>query len=66
MIPRRILEISGSFDPSFFLYFEETDLAHRVRKAGLILRMCLRPGHTSGRDQLQISFERHYILIMEK
>ncbi len=34
MIPRRVLDIIGFLDPTFFLYFEETDLAYRTKKAG--------------------------------
>lgn len=61
MIPRRILEISGSFDPSFFLYFEETDLAHRVRKAGYNIKNVpqARIIHLEG-TSFRSGFERHY------
>ena len=34
MVRRRVLEQVGLFDESFFLYFEETDLCRRVRRAG--------------------------------
>lgn len=34
MIPRRVLDNIGFFDPTFFLYFEETDLAYRAKRAG--------------------------------
>ena len=34
MVRRRVLEEVGLFDESFFLYFEETDLCRRVRRAG--------------------------------
>ena len=61
MIPRRILEITGSFDPSFFLYFEETDLAHRVRKAGYNIKNVpqARIIHLEG-TSFRSGFERHY------
>jgi GT2 family glycosyltransferase len=34
MIPRRILETEDSFDPDYFVYFEETDLAYRIHRRG--------------------------------
>ena len=34
MIRRQAFEDVGGFDDSFFLYFEETDLCHRLRTAG--------------------------------
>lgn len=34
MIRRSVLDQIGLFDERFFLYFEETDLCHRARKAG--------------------------------
>lgn len=33
-IRRSVVERCGSFDPDFFLYFEETELCYRIRKAG--------------------------------
>lgn len=33
-IRRSALEQCGAFDPDFFLYFEETELCYRIRKAG--------------------------------
>jgi GT2 family glycosyltransferase len=35
MIPRRILDQIGGFDPRFFMYYEETELCRRIRNAGL-------------------------------
>jgi len=35
MMPRAVLERVGAMDARYFLYFEETDLMARVRKAGL-------------------------------
>jgi GT2 family glycosyltransferase len=34
MVRRRMLAEIGVFDPRFFLYFEETDLCYRARRAG--------------------------------
>lgn len=34
MIKKEILDECGSFDPTFFLYNEETDLAYRIHSAG--------------------------------
>ena len=33
---KSVLHNIGSFDPDFFLYFEETELCYRIRKAGLM------------------------------
>lgn len=33
-IRKRVLEITGGFDTDFFLYFEETELSKRIRRAG--------------------------------
>lgn len=38
MIPRRVLDDVGAFDPDFFMYCEETDLCYRIHKAGYKLR----------------------------
>lgn len=35
VLPRQVLQEIGGFDANFFLYFEEFDLAQRVRKLGL-------------------------------
>lgn len=34
MIKKSILEECGSFDPDFFMYYEETELCYRISKAG--------------------------------
>jgi len=34
MVPRKLLEKVGAFDPDFFMYYEETELCWRIRKAG--------------------------------
>jgi GT2 family glycosyltransferase len=33
-VPRSVIEEVGAFDPGFFLYFEETELQHRMARAG--------------------------------
>lgn len=38
MIPKRVIEEVGVFDPDFFMYFEEAELCNRIRKAGLKVR----------------------------
>lgn len=34
MISKQVFDIVKGFDPDFFMYFEETELTHRVRKMG--------------------------------
>lgn len=34
LVPRRVLERVGGFDPQIFLFFEDTDLCYRIRAAG--------------------------------
>jgi hypothetical protein len=38
MIPRRVIIETNGFDPSFFLYFEDTDLAFSIRNKGYKVR----------------------------
>jgi GT2 family glycosyltransferase len=34
IVPKKILEITGTFDESFFMYGEDIDLSYRIQKAG--------------------------------
>jgi GT2 family glycosyltransferase len=34
MIPKKVLDITGSFDETFFMYGEDVDLSYRIQKAG--------------------------------
>ena len=34
MISQKCLSVAGSFDPDFFLYYEETELSLRIKKSG--------------------------------
>lgn len=40
LMPRSTLEEVGLFDEHFFMYFEDTDLSFRIRKAGKRLTVC--------------------------
>lgn len=40
LIPSNVLKEIGLFDQSYFLYWEDTDLSMRMRKAGYILYFC--------------------------
>ena len=34
MVPYRVLKLTGSFSPKFFMYYEETDLQYRMQQKG--------------------------------
>jgi GT2 family glycosyltransferase len=38
LVPRHVLDEVGAFDPKLFLYYEETDLCYRIRRAGYVIR----------------------------
>ncbi len=38
MVPRAVLNHVGPFDPNIFLYYEETDLCYRIKRAGYTIR----------------------------
>lgn len=38
LIPSHVLAQVGGFDPHIFLYFEDTDLCYRIRRAGYVVR----------------------------
>ena len=40
MIRREVLEKVGLFDPRFFLFWEESDLCFRARRAGFLVKTC--------------------------
>jgi hypothetical protein len=39
-VRREVFEAVGSFEPNFFLFWEESDLCFRARKAGFEVRLC--------------------------
>jgi GT2 family glycosyltransferase len=50
LIPRRVYETVGGFDPNFFMYHEDIDLSWRVRSAGFSVRLA--PGALFGHSVL--------------
>lgn len=50
LIPRKIYERVGGFDPNFFMYLEDIDLSWRVRSAGFAVRLA--PGALFGHSVL--------------
>jgi hypothetical protein len=75
VIRRAVLQSIGLFDETFFLYYEETDLCHRARKAGFKIAFVREAsvahivGATTGVRDLQrrtpkyiLDSRRHYFL----
>lgn len=52
LVRRRAYEVTGGYDPNFFLYYEETDWCARVRRAGfrLVYVPTARVWHKHGRS----------------
>lgn len=50
LIPRKIYEAVGGFDPNFFMYLEDIDLSWRARSAGFSVRLA--PGALFGHSVL--------------
>ncbi len=50
LIPRKIYEAVGGFDPNFFMYHEDIDLSWRARSAGFTVRLA--PGALFGHSVL--------------
>ena len=50
LIPRRLHEAVGGFDPNFFMYYEDIDLSWRARAAGFPVRLA--PGALFGHSVL--------------
>jgi GT2 family glycosyltransferase len=62
---RNVFQALGGFDPKFFLYFEETDLCLRARRAGYRIEWLphLQVLHAAGHSQAPLSqYQRHYNL----
>jgi len=38
LLAKSVLEATGGFDPSFFVYYEEADLCYRAREHGFLIR----------------------------
>ena len=58
---KSVLEHTGAFDPDFFLYFEETELSYRIKKAGFksYLLPLARIVHLEGASQTnQLNFDK--------
>jgi len=68
-IRRSILERTGVFDPEFFLYFEETELAFRMSKAGyqsILIPEIKIIHHESGSDELHGEYYLQKALVYAK
>lgn len=60
-IRKSVLDQTGAFDPDFFLYFEETELSYRIKKAGFksFLLPLARIVHLEGASQTnQLNFDK--------
>lgn len=56
VVPRRVLDSVGGFDPRFFMFLEETDLCYRIRQRGLELYYLPAPAiiHLGGQSTSQV------------
>lgn len=73
-MPRRVFLASGGFDPDFFLYFEETELQHRLARLGFrrvilpgvqLMHLCGTPDHKVTSRKIEL-FESSRVLFHEK
>lgn len=65
-VPRRYWDVSGGFDPDFFLYYEETEWQFRLKKLGLKRVLLPAPTllHHVGTNDHKVSLDK--IRIFEK
>lgn len=65
-VPRRYWDVTGGFDPDFFLYYEETEWQYRMKKLGLKRVLLPSPSllHHVGTSDHKVSL--HKIKIFEK
>lgn len=56
LIPRKIYEAVGGFDPNIFMYLEDVDLSWRARSAGFPVRVA--PGALFGHSVLERGLDR--------
>ena len=72
LLTRRALEVSGGFDPDFFVYYEEADLCQRVRANGMVIvsvptaRMWHKIGQTSHTAWVARQWGRSKMLFFRK
>lgn len=63
MIPRRVLNETNAFSPSFFMYYEETELCRRIKKTGY--RIVSVPGaeiiHLEGKSTKNIERKANFV-----
>ena len=74
LVKRKVLEKTGGFSPDFFMYFEETELCRRIRKAGyrVVSVPDARIVHLEGKaphvtaSQMQHFFEGQYVFFSKR
>jgi hypothetical protein len=72
LLTKPVLEMSGGFDPDFFVYYEEADLCQRVREAGFEIisvpaaRMWHKVGQSSRSKWVAYQWGRSKMLFFRK
>lgn len=73
-VPRRYWDVTGGFDPEFFLYYEETEWQYRLKKLGLkrvllpaptLLHHVGTSDHKASIDKIRL-FEKSRVLYYQK
>ncbi|HEX8501578.1 MAG TPA: glycosyltransferase family 2 protein [Pyrinomonadaceae bacterium] len=64
LVPRKIYEAVGGFDPNFFMYHEDIDLSWRARSAGFTVRLAPRAlfGHSVLDRRPSPSVEKFFLM----
>lgn len=69
MIKKELIEKYGAFNSAFFMYFEETELCHRIKKAGYmimsvpdahIIHLCGKSTKKATKNKMYIESKRRY------